>query len=352
MPTRPPKDAATSDTTPPQTDLTAAPRFAIAADGIPDGMCVMPAPAEYAAVGMIRVMPPDEYAARLARLSAPFPADHIEKLPRALRANDPDKSRCEPGTNASADGYHCGGWHPRSIHLDYVGHAGVTARLLEVDPLWTWEPVATNQDGTPALGSGGAWITLTVLGMTRLGFGDAMGKSGPNATKEVVGDAIRNAAMRFGVATYLWSKSGAAATLRAGGDIDDPPAPQPQTPPPTARTQRRRAAETKAAAPVADAEAVKALRAEVLDVADTTAPGAQRDDLLRALRDRAQAMGALDAPVQVPDPWHTEGRPSTVPLVSLILGARVVVAKSVDGPPAEFDPWATEPPADPEEAQP
>ena len=32
------------------------------------------------------------------------------------------------------------------------------------------------------------------------GFGSADGKTGPNATKELIGDALRNAAMRFGVA--------------------------------------------------------------------------------------------------------------------------------------------------------
>ena len=31
--------------------------------------------------------------------------------------------------------------------LDYVGHAATTQRLLEVDPAWTWEPVAFDDRG-------------------------------------------------------------------------------------------------------------------------------------------------------------------------------------------------------------
>jgi len=37
----------------------------------------------------------------------------------------------------------CGGWHhPKVVHLDYVGHAALTDRLLDVDPSWHWEPLA------------------------------------------------------------------------------------------------------------------------------------------------------------------------------------------------------------------
>ena len=85
--------------------------------------------------------------------------------------------------------------------LDYCGHAAVTDRLLTVDPLWTWEPLALTPEGLPALDkAGNLWIRLTVCGVTRLGVGD-----GKNA-KECIGDAIRNAAMRFGVALDLWAK--------------------------------------------------------------------------------------------------------------------------------------------------
>jgi hypothetical protein len=108
------------------------------------------------------------------------------------------------------------------VMLDYVGHAAVTDRLLTVDPDWTWEPFAIDPDGLPAPDrEGNLWIRLTVCGVTRIGVGD-----GKNA-KERIGDALRNAAMRFGVALDLWAKENlvefaqAAQTHRA----DPPPMP-------------------------------------------------------------------------------------------------------------------------------
>jgi hypothetical protein len=93
------------------------------------------------------------------------------------------------------------------VRLEYVGHAATTDRLLQVDPDWTWAPVAHDERGLPRLDEhGGLWIRLTVCGVTRLGYGDAAGKKGPNSVKEAIGDAIRNAAMRFGVALDLWAK--------------------------------------------------------------------------------------------------------------------------------------------------
>lgn len=87
------------------------------------------------------------------------------------------------------------------VMLDYVGHAATTDRLLTVDPEWTWEPMATDEFGNPQPdAAGNLWIRLTVCGITRIGVGD--GKS----MKERIGDAIRNAAMRYGVALDLWSK--------------------------------------------------------------------------------------------------------------------------------------------------
>lgn len=157
---------------------------------------------------------------RRAMLRAPFPAEEIELLPKYTGKKGPDgkipKSayhRCEE----------CGGWHPfPCVHLDYVGHAGITDRLNDVDPEWNWEPLALDQHGLPLYDSnGGLWIRMTVLGVTRYGYGDAQGKRGPNAVKEIIGDAIRNAAMRFGVATYLWSKSEKAERLRESGEQQD-----------------------------------------------------------------------------------------------------------------------------------
>ena len=120
-------------------------------------------------------------AEQVTALRKPFPPEMVGKLPKRTKNAD-------------------GSWGP-TIHLDYVGHAAVTDRLLMVDPAWSWEPLALDEHGLPALDrAGNLWIKLTICGVTRLGVGD--GKS----AKECIGDAIRNAAMRFGVALDLWAK--------------------------------------------------------------------------------------------------------------------------------------------------
>lgn len=133
----------------------------------------------------------------LQKLRAPFPAHQISKLPKP-KSKDAPKGKCAE----------CGGWHGLpAVHLDYVGHAALTDRLLDVDPAWTWEPLSLDDKGLPALDKdGGLWIRLTVCGVTRLGYGDAQGKTGGDAMKERIGDALRNAAMRFGAALDLWHK--------------------------------------------------------------------------------------------------------------------------------------------------
>lgn len=98
--------------------------------------------------------------------------------------------------------------------LDYMGHADVTDALLAHDPMWNWEPLSYDENGLPKFYAKdgvpvGLWIKLTVHGHTRLGFGSCLaGASEP--VKELIGDAIRNAAMRFGVGIKLWSKAGEA----------------------------------------------------------------------------------------------------------------------------------------------
>lgn len=129
----------------------------------------------------------------------PDPA-HIAKLPKPTRKTN-EKARCNE----------CGGWHGMpAVHLDYCGHAEVTDILLAADPLWTWEPLSVGPDGTPVVifrdGTAVMWIRLTVHGHTRPGVGTApAGKD--ELEKELIGDALRNAAMRFGVGTSLWSKA-------------------------------------------------------------------------------------------------------------------------------------------------
>lgn len=119
-------------------------------------------------------MTPEQAAA----LREPFPASAIGKLPKG------------------------------GMQLDYVGHAAVTDRLLDVDAEWKWEPDRDEHGrwdvqvyGNDAVLTG----TLTVCGVTRPCVGTASAKAF-DLHKQLQSDAIRNGAMRFGVALDLWSK--------------------------------------------------------------------------------------------------------------------------------------------------
>ena len=142
---------------------------------------------------------------KLKALRVPFPANQISKLPKPTRKQtDEVKADFKKGVRCQV----CGGWHhPNVVHLDYVGHAALTDRLLDVDPEWNWKPLSLTEHGLPVYDSiGGLWIELTVCGLTRLGYGNAGEKKGGDAIKEVIGDALRNAGMRFGMALDLWHK--------------------------------------------------------------------------------------------------------------------------------------------------
>lgn len=155
----------------------------------------------------------------LAKMREEFPDNLISKLPKESKAQiDERKTDRSAGVNCKV----CGSWHHKNaVHLDYVGHAALTDRLLDTDPHWTWEPVAF-RDGLPAFDStGGLWIKLTVCGVTRLGYGHAAAKPNmdPGAReKEVIGDALRNAAMRFGAALELWHKGDLHAHRESEGE--------------------------------------------------------------------------------------------------------------------------------------
>ena len=143
----------------------------------------------------------------LELLRQPFPEHQISKLPKPTKdqtAAAKNKERFSECVRCKI----CGGWHHKNVvHLDYVGHAALTDRLLDVDPNWYWEPMAVYENGLPSFDEiGGLWINLFVLGHKRIGYGCADGKQGGDAKKEVIGDALRNAAMRFGCALDLWHK--------------------------------------------------------------------------------------------------------------------------------------------------
>ncbi|MER7213540.1 hypothetical protein ABT340_41305 [Streptosporangium sp. NPDC000239] len=173
----------------------------------------------------------------LLDLLSPFPDEYVGKLPRIIcpvcskaasrrgpECGEHKKERCSTCNSYIST---------RHIHLDYVGHADVTRRLLEIDPEWSWEPVERDvnpQVMAAALATGnpdmvrmmldaappkfdlddngnpvGLWIYLTVLGVRRRGYGSCPSNQS-DAAKVLIGDALRNAAMRFGVALDLWAK--------------------------------------------------------------------------------------------------------------------------------------------------
>lgn len=148
------------------------------------------------------------------------------------------KVRCPPAPAG------CGQWiSERHMHVDFVSHADVTDRLLDVDPDWDWEPVAFGPDGLPVFDSnGGLWIRLTIGGKTRLGYGGADGKSGEDAVKETIGDAIKVAAMRFGVGLDLWRK-GEAPGKPHEDEPASPPVGRGEQPRNGAVSQRKQASE-------------------------------------------------------------------------------------------------------------
>jgi hypothetical protein len=148
----------------------------------------------------------------LALLRKDFDQSKIGKLPKPTK-NQTEELRANRGLGIRCE--KCGGWHHRGVvHLDYVGHAAVTDRLLEVDPKWNWEPVSYEENGMPKIINNTMWIKLTICGVTRLGYGDAELKYGKSTViKEIIGDAIRNAAMRFGVGLNMWHKGELSSEL-------------------------------------------------------------------------------------------------------------------------------------------
>jgi hypothetical protein len=75
--------------------------------------------------------------------------------------------------------------------------------------MWSWEPCGWD-NGRPAIheanGMAVMWGKLTILDKTMLGVGSVRSDK-PDLDKELIGDFLRNASMRFGICLSLWSKS-------------------------------------------------------------------------------------------------------------------------------------------------
>jgi ribosomal protein S27E len=171
-------------------------------------------------------MSAEELAAVLDKWGKPDPS-LVGKLPRVTCKDCSDRQRtCQKHTKAKCDV--CGAFVSTAhIHLDYMGHAEVTRALIEIDPGWSWEPVAWSEQGEPLVqvrqNTARLWGRLTLLGVSRIGVGSCQA-SKDDVEKELVGDFLRNAAMRFGVGLSLWSKS------EWDDHHDDTPVPEPPVP--------------------------------------------------------------------------------------------------------------------------
>lgn len=129
------------------------------------------------------------------------------------------------------------------VNLDFVGHAEITRILIEIDPMWNWQPAAWI-DGRPAIheanGVASMWGNLTLLGKTLTGVGTAntvittrAGEKFAKADyeKELIGDFLRNAAMRFGICLNLWSRQDREqASVSAPAPVRQAVASHPSTP--------------------------------------------------------------------------------------------------------------------------
>lgn len=244
-------------------------------------------------------------------LRKPFTPDLVGKLPRVTCPRC-SKNNCDEHQKAKCKV--CGAWvSTKHIHIDYVGHADATSRLLEADPGWSWEPQTRDIDpavlaGAVATGNAeviravldaaapkfdlddrggpvGLWIRLTVGGVTRPGYGSCPSGQG-DAVKVLIGDAIRNAAMRFGVAVDLWAK----------GDRADPTAENATS----SGGQAVRGRQREAAEPAAPA---KPRSAGPRRVQPQAPPGAETDadwmrhmcdDLIQSATTRDELMGHWD----------------------------------------------------------
>jgi len=180
--------------------------------------------------------------------------------------------------------------------LDYVGHAGITNRLLEVDSEWYWEPIAFTENGLPFIKIQGTdavlWIKLTICGVTRLGCGTVASNSF-DVEKQLIGDALRNAAMRFGVALDLWSKE----ELHLSEDQEALTAPQS---PPKAAPKKSKAKTPPKATPPSEKPSAALEGDPVEDIVDTG--GRTLPELLGAMRVQKPAIDDLKVEGLMPFP--------------------------------------------------
>jgi len=152
----------------------------------------------------------------------PFYTEFVNKTPGEPQMDTPRFTYQTEQLNLAVTKY----WDPEKkliskikrgsgLELDYVDHATVTRMLIDIDPYWEWEPMGLTEHGTPYLecdesGNPRAmWVLMTVCGRTipAVGTIERPGAKGYGDTlKELIGDAIRNGALRFGICGGLWAR--------------------------------------------------------------------------------------------------------------------------------------------------
>lgn len=95
------------------------------------------------------------------------------------------------------------------VDLDYMGHADITLALISIDPFYDYGWL-THPDGTMLIQDRGRRLVLEGWVKVHGHVHRCVGTCEANKfepEKELIGDLLRNGAMRFGFATQLWSKA-------------------------------------------------------------------------------------------------------------------------------------------------
>ncbi|MET7713760.1 hypothetical protein [Streptomyces sp. NPDC005407] len=247
-----------------------------------------------------------EQIAALHKLREPFDQREVRYKPQPYCKSCTSQKTwpkvCERHTEIKCQ--RCNGQKVTEAHicLKYIGHAEATNRLLNVDPFWDWKPLALDQNSLPQYdGHRGLWIRLTVCGVTRIGYGDATGKDGANAVKEIIGDAIRNAGMRFGMALNLWTSSD-LQVLEPGVELAPELAAELGGPTRERKTDNQAAARSNpAAVPTASEKADGAAAGLLLDrLMGQVRDGWNNELILTQVKGEAEKRGVIDEKVQGP----------------------------------------------------
>ncbi len=121
----------------------------------------------------------------------------------------------------------------KTLKIPYIPISAIKARLLQVDPAWSWRPIEWFEEGGRRVG---VLIELTVLGVKKLGYGAPPRDIAENIDpiKTMIANAIKNAAEDFGV--------GLEASDDDLLDVPEvPDVPEPETlPQPAPTTEERR----------------------------------------------------------------------------------------------------------------